>query len=182
MTSVEPDALLCPQCGNSNYGAGLTCMFCDAPLSVRRDASAKAAATPPTGTGFQWTPTPANREVIRPAPATVTAERYSPATLFCTDCGTQINPGAQFCRKCGRKQQQEAASAVVSQRAASKGQRALKGTVSVFLTVGSIVATYFLANRVFGPMLGERFGDATQTIVVVGVSMAVGSIARRIAK
>lgn len=54
--------------------------------------------------------------------------------------------------------------------------------LSVLLAVGSIVVTYFLSVRVLGPMLADRFGDATQTIVFIGVSIAVGSVARPIAK
>ncbi len=145
MTSLESDARPCPQCGNSNYGAGLTCMFCDAPLAVRSNAAAKA-------------------------------------TPFCTGCGMQLTAAAHFCRKCGRNQQSDTASTAVSRNGTSKGQRALKGLQGVLLTVGSIVVTYFLAIRVLGPLLGDRFGDATQTIVFVGASIAVGSIARRIAK
>ena len=147
MTSREPDARPCPQCGNSNYGAGLTCMFCDAPLAVAADRHASPHAT-----------------------------------QFCTGCGTQINPGAHFCRKCGRNQRSDTASASVSRNGASKGQRTLRSTLSVLLAVGSIVVTYFLSVRVLGPMLGDRFGDATQTIVFIGVSIAVGSVARPIAK
>ena len=58
----------------------------------------------------------------------------------------------------------------------------LKKTLRVIVPVGSMVATYFLTNKVFGPMLAQQFGDASRQMVPMLVSMAVGGVARQITK
>ena len=50
------------------------------------------------------------------------------------------------------------------------------------MPVGSMVATYFLTNKVLGPTLIQQFGDAGRQMVPMLISMAVGGIARQITK
>lgn len=57
-----------------------------------------------------------------------------------------------------------------------------KKVLRVVVPIGSMVATYFLTNKVLGPMLAAQFGDASRQMVPMLVSMAVGGVARQITK
>lgn len=57
-----------------------------------------------------------------------------------------------------------------------------KKTLRVIVPVTSMVVTYFLTNKVLGPMLAQQFGDASRQMVPMLVSMAVGGVARQLTK
>lgn len=67
-------------------------------------------------------------------------------------------------------------------KALPAGPGPVKKGLRVIVPIGSMVATYFLTYKVFGPTLIAQFGDAGRQMVPMIVSMAVGGVARQITK
>lgn len=198
MTTPHSGSRTCAHCGGVNYGALLQCILCGAPLAP--PVSQRPSASEPQS---RWAPRPApspQPSATPPHPASV--QPTQPISRFCPSCGQPMKSGVRFCRACGfdvqtrkkaappaprraesRERQSTApVTASPSPAPAKPPSRLFKGVLRVVIPIVSLVVTYYLTNKVLGPMLAQRFGDASRQLVPLMVSMAVGGMARQVMK
>jgi tetratricopeptide (TPR) repeat protein len=73
----EPDALVCPACGEPVLAAHKFCPSCATPLSMSRQAQQEEARSP--------------------------AQSSAVSKKFCMQCGGKLKPGIKFCTHCGAR-------------------------------------------------------------------------------
>ncbi len=208
---AETLASFCGECG-AKLEAGVTfCGECGAAVASSATPNAHAAphrTTPPVAQAVSNSATPSVAErqskwAPRPPPAVPSrppsAQPTQPIRRFCPACGGTMKPGTRFCRSCGfdiQNRQQGARPApprpdprdrqrtapVAPPVSPKPPSRLLKGILRVVVPVASLVVTYYLTNKVLGPMLAQRFGDASRQLVPMLVSMVVGGVARQVMK
>lgn len=195
MNAPEPAVAFCGECGAQLEPGLRFCGECGTPVAARKRALSESES--------RWAPpAPDKLETRPPRPSTAEPPKLAGAPKkFCRGCGTQLQPAARFCRKCGRdvdaravkpsrpkappaakQRPAPALPAATPQKALPAGPGLVKKGLRIVVPVGSMAATYFLTNKIFGPMLIQQFGDAGRQMVPLLVSMAVGGVARQITK
>lgn len=199
-SQLEDGVTFCGECGAS---------VASSPISREMKSAGPPPPMPKSPpvveSASRWAPPNLKREPITPPPASPASTVTGTSKRFCKQCGAELKPGTRFCRKCGRDTR--ASGPVTSQRKdpvkkpvpprvqtapapkpastptpPTRSSGVLKKTLRIVVPIGSMVATYFLTNKVFGPMIAQQFGDAGRQMVPMIVSMAVGGVARQITK
>lgn len=209
---LEPGLKFCGECGTPIAGMPERApgsSQATRPVPKEHPPDPIKPASVPRSSASRWAPPPVTSA---PATVPNASSQTQQKKRFCRGCGAELKAGAKFCRKCGAGVDRAAAMprplapkpipapkpvatakqavpappppppAPVATKKQSTGDGLGKKILRVVVPVASMVVTYFLTNKVLGPMLAQQFGDASRQMVPVLVSMAVGSVARQLTK
>lgn len=208
---LERGATFCGECGQPATAATNVAQTPASPFSTTRPPKpVEPAASGADPAASRWAPRPTAQPAAAPVSDTAPQKRkfcrscgthLKPGARFCNKCGTTVErapvipralagkpvvttkPVAPTPKKAPPAKPRVAPPpAPVAPRATSTGDGWGKKSVRVIVPVVSMVATYFLTNKVLGPTLAQQFGDAGKQMGPMLVSMVVGGVARQITK
>ena len=199
---LEPGLKFCGECGTPVVQSGEPQTAPPAPPRLEMNPASGG-----TESASRWAPPAAPASATTPGVQSQEKKRFcrtcgaqlKAGARFCRKCGTSLDKAPAMPRPVASKPLPAAKPVAtakrtanpprtqpppspISERKESTGPGIGKKIVRVVVPVASMVVTYFLTNKVLGPMLAQQFGDASRQMVPMIVSMAVGVVARQITK